>query len=102
MSVITFSILGLVILYKVCSPLNKYRTIILISAVGVNVVFLITTLIVTLLTNRIEPILQIPYLDMNGPAYLVTGIIIAIFAAIYLFVYSIIDIKKGENLEDEN
>ncbi len=102
MSVIVFSILGLIILYKVCSPLNKYRSIILISAAVINVVLLMVTLIVTLLTNKVEPILQIPYLEMNGPAYLVTGIIIAVFAAIYLFVYNIIDIKKGENLEDEN
>ena len=102
MSVIAFSVLGLMILYKVCSPLNKYRTIILASAAGINVVFLIVTLIVTLATNKTEPILQIPYLEMSGPAYLVTGIIVAIFAAIYLFTYRIIDIKKGENLEDED
>ena len=102
MSVITFSLLGLICLYKVCSPLNKYRSIILISAAAINVVFLIVTLIVTLVTNKTEPILQIPYLEMNGPAYITIAIIIAIFATLYLFIYRIIDIKKGENLENED
>ena len=39
---------------------------------------------------------------MNGPAYLTMIVIIVIFAAIYLFVYRLIDIRKGENIKDED
>jgi len=102
MSVITFSILGTFCLYKVCSPLNKYRTIVLACSAATNGAMLIITGIVTALTNRIEPILQIPYLELNGVSLITTGIIIVVFAAIYLFTYKFIDIKKGDNLENEN
>ena len=102
MSVITFSILGTVCLYKVCSPLNKYRSIVLICSASVNVVALIVTAIVSYATNKTEPVLQIPYLDLSGPAFLVTMIIIVVFASLYLFVYRIIDIKKGVDSDNEN
>ena len=39
---------------------------------------------------------------MNWPAFITTVIIVVIFAAIYVFVNGVIDIKKGENLEDED
>ena len=102
MSVITFSILGTVCLYKVCSPLNKYRTIVLISSASVNVAALIVTAIVTFAINKTEPVLQIPYLELSGPATLVTVIMIIVFASLYLFLYRVIDIKKGDNLNNEN
>lgn len=104
MSVITFSVLGLVFLYRVCTPLTKYRKIVLFSSIGVNVVTLLTTAIVSYAAKLTtpEPVLKIPYYEMNGPAYLTMIVIIVIFAAIYLFVYRLIDIRKGENIKDED
>ena len=101
MSVITVSILGIIFLYIVCSPLTKYRRIVLISAASVNILMLLVTSIVTYATQKIEPILQIPYLEMNGVSYLVTLITILILGSIYLFAYQIRNIIKGEN-KDEN
>ena len=100
MSVITFSILGIAFLYKVCSPLSKYRFIIFISIVVINVLFLTVTSIVSLTMNIVEPVLQIPYIEMNGPSLLATIIITVICAAIYLFTYQIIAIKKGDKYEN--
>ena len=102
MSVIVFSLLGLVFLYKVCSPLSKYRKIVLISISAINAVLLLVTAIVTYATNKTEEILQIPYLAMSGPAYFITAAIILVFAAVYLFVYRIIAINKGEKIDNEN
>ena len=102
MSVITFSILGLVFLFKVCSPFSKYRKIVFIGATAVNVVLLIGTFVVTYATGKVESLLQIPYLEMNGPSYFAMSIIIVVFAAIYLFAYQMVAILKGEKNPNEN
>ena len=105
MSTITFSTLGIVFLYKVCSPLSKYRKIVvLVSAIANAVVLLVTAIISYAMNmNKPEPLLKIPYYEMSGPAYLTTAIIIVVFAAIYLFVYKIIEIcNEGEKKENEN
>ena len=69
---------------------------------AINLVILLTTCIVSFALNTTEPVLQIPYLEMNWPAFITTVIIVVIFAAIYVFANGVIDIKKGENLEDED
>ena len=100
MSVIAFSILGVAFLYKVCSPMSKYRFIIFLSIAAVNLVALTVTSIVSLAMHIVEPVLQIPYIEMTGPAVLTTAIITIIFVALYLFVYQIIAIKKGDTTNE--
>ena len=100
MSVITFSILGIAFLYKVCSPMSKYRFIIFISIVVINVLFLAVTSIVSLVMGIIEPVLQIPYIEMNGPSLLTTAIVTIVCASIYLFTYQMIAIYKGDKHEN--
>ena len=102
MSIIAFSVLGTVFLYKVCSPLSKYRRIVLICSASVNLLALLVTGIISFAMNIVEPVLQIPFIEMSGPAFITTAIIIVVFAAIYLFVYQIIDIKKKEDFKNEN
>ena len=102
MSIVAFSLLGTVFLYKVCSPLTKYRRIVLTCSAGVNVTAIIVTAIVSHTANVIEPVLQIPYVEMSGPAYLITALVVIILAAIYLSVYKIIEIKNGEDEQNEN
>ena len=102
MIVVAYAILNAAYLYKLCTPLNKYRIALLVSYIAINFVILLTTCIVSFALNIKEPVLQIPYLEMNWPAFITTIIIVVIFAAIYVFVNGVIDIKKGENLEDED
>ena len=102
MSIIAFSLLGTVFLYKVCSPLSKYRRVVLICSASVNVLSLIASAIVTYATNKTEVILQIPYLEMGGPAYLITAIIVAVLAGIYLLTYQAIAAYKGKDNKNEN
>ena len=101
MSVVTFSVLGTVFLYKVCSPLSKYRKYFLIGSASVNIITLVITCIVSNVFHTTEPILRIPYIEMGIPAYFVTFITIILFSGIYLFIYRLIEINKGEIL-DEN
>ena len=101
MSVITFSILGIAFLYKVCSPMSKYRFFVFLSIVAVNVVFLLVTSIVSGVMHIVEPVLQIPYIEMNGPSIITTVIVTVVCAALYLFAYQIIAIQKGENKNED-
>ena len=102
MIIIAFAILNAAYLYKLCTPLNKYRITLLVIYAAINLVILLTTCIVSFALNTTEPVLQIPYLEMNWPAFITTIIIVVVFTAIYVFANGVIDIKKGENLEDED
>ena len=102
MSIVAFSLLGTVFLYKVCSPLTKYRRIVLLCSAGVNITAIIVTAVVSHAASITEPVLQIPYMEMSGPAYLITALVVIILATIYLSVYKIIEIKNGEDKQDED
>ena len=101
MSVLTYSVLGLVFLYRVCSPLSKYRKIVLIVSAASNGVAILVTAIISYDAQITEPILKIPYLELGGPSYLTMIIIILLFALVYLFAYRIIYADKGEE-KNEN
>ena len=101
MSVLTYSVLGLVFLYRVCSPLSKYRKIVLIVSAVANGVAILVTAIISYAAQITEPILKIPYLELSGPSYLTMIIIILLFALVYLFAYRIIYADKGEE-KNEN
>ena len=62
---------------------------------------MIITCIVSHGLHITEQILRIPYIEMGAPAYFTTALIIILFAGIYLFVYRLIEIKKGDT-PDEN
>ena len=101
MSVITFSVLGIVCLYRVCSPLDKYRAVVLACSAVVNAVALILSAIFTYKLGHVEQrMLRIPFTDMSGPAYLTMAIIIIVYAALYLYIYRLIEIKKGEHVKE--
>ena len=101
MSVITFSVLGLAFLYRVCSPLSKYRKIVLIASIATNAVAILVTMIISYAMQITEPILKIPYLDLGGPSYLTMIVIILIFGAIYLIIYRIMNVDKGEEKNED-
>ena len=101
MSVIAFSVLGIVCLYRVCSPLDKYRAVVLACSAVVNAVALILSAIFTYKLGHVEQrMLRIPFNDMSGPAYLTMAIIIIVYAALYLYIYRLIEIKKGEHVKE--
>ena len=94
MSIIAFSLLGLAVLYRVCCPLTKYRRTVFICVVAINLLFILITSIVSVVNQITEPVLQIPYIELSGPAILVTSFIIAILAALYILSYRILNAIK--------
>ena len=102
MSIVVFNILSVVFLYKICSPLNKYRHIILICSASIIILALLITAIVSFVMNAIEPVFQIPYIEMDGVSLITTLIVTIVLAAIYLLVYQIISIVKKEDSKNED
>lgn len=102
MSIIAFNVLGIACLYRICVPLNKYRITIL-SCSGAAIILMITiTAIITFVINKTEPVLAIPYLELNSPSLITLIIVVTLLVAIYLFIYRIIEIKEGDNLNNED
>ena len=56
--------------------------------------FILVTSIVSVVNQITEPVLQIPYIELSGPAILVTSFIIAILAALYILSYRILNAIK--------
>ena len=102
MSVISFTVLAIICLYNSLLPLTKYRTTILVCVILSNVLLLIVAAVISYVLKIKEPVFQIPFLEMSGPAYLITALITIVLASIYLFVSHLVLIHKGENLENEN
>ena len=102
MSVIVFNVLGIAFLYETCSPLTKYRRVVLIGSAGLIVLSLTVTAIISFSLNITEPVLQIPYLEMNGVSFITILITIIVTASIYLLVHQIILIVKKEDAKNEN
>ena len=102
MIAVAINILGIACFYQICNPLNKYRTTVLVLDALGTLLLLGISLLIALLSKRTDPIFVIPFLEANGPSLITMFVIAAIFAAIYIFVNSIVAIKKGDSLEDEN
>ena len=98
MSMIAFNILGVVVLYDVCSPLNKYRKSIVIAIAFIATASLATSAIISYTSNKADPVFGIPFMEMNGPTYLITAIIVIVLIGIYTVLYQIF----GKDNEYEN
>ena len=101
-TILFITVMGIVFLYSIASPLNKYRTLIVALTASINVIALLTAAVISYITNKVDSIFQIPFLEMNGPAYLVTIITMIVSASIYIFINHVVEIKKGENVGNED
>ena len=73
-----------------------------ILAAAANLLAITITAIISHVNNIVEPLLQIPYIEMSGTSYLITAIVILLLASIYLITYQTIDLVKKEGKQNEN
>ena len=104
MSVIVFTVLGLVILLKICLPFNKYRTIVFAGAATLEVGLLVTAGILSYtLQNKVNTQLyKLVTFGINFPSltlvnWFAIAIIIVLAVAIYLIVSYVVEVFKGEH-----
>lgn len=103
MCAITFSILGIVILYKVCEPLSKYRLFVLIGSIFFTFTLGGIALIVTNVQGTSDnSILRIPFEKMTPTAWFTALVVIIVSSALYLLVTYIIKVLKGEDSNAKN
>ena len=102
MSVISVSILSVVVSFDLYSPLTKYRKIVLISLLAFVVILLFVSGLISYLTKGVDSILGLSFIEMSGPAYLITTLVTIILVSLYLYVYRLTKIGKGEKIDNEN
>lgn len=97
MSMISFVALGDIVLYNILSPLNKHHRFIMVVTVAITAILLAVSAIVSYTTNRADLLFGISFMEMNGPAYLLTAIIITLLVGLYITIYRIVDVFKGKD-----
>lgn len=102
MCVIAFTIVGLVVLLKVCLPLNKYRGLVFGGAVFIEAALMVAAAIISYKVGVTESMFAINFPSLTLVNWFVTGIIIVLTASIYLIVSYIVEVFRGEHQNDKN
>ena len=95
---IAITILGIPVFYHVCLPLSKYRRTSIVVIGLISIITLVTSAIFSYTSNKADPIFSIPFMEMSGPAYFVTGIIVTVLITLYFVINKIFG--KGEEYEN--
>jgi hypothetical protein len=102
MSVITFTILGLVILLKICLPLNKYRSFVFGGAVLIEGSLLTAAAIVSYKVGVEQSIIAINFPSLTLVNWFTIGIMLLAASSIYLIVSYIVEVFRGEHNNVKN
>ncbi len=102
MSVITFTILGLVILLKICLPLNLYRSLVFAGAVLVEGGLLTAAGFVSYKVSVQASVLGIDFPSLTLVNWFTIAIIVVLTVSIYLIVSYIVETLKGEHIDDKD
>ena len=103
MSVIVFTVLGLVVLLKICLPFNKYRAIVFAGAATVEVGLLVAAAIISYKVTNTESLVYkfltfgIDFKSLTLVNWFAIAIIIVLATAIYLIVSYVVEVFKGEH-----
>ena len=108
MSVIVFTVLGLVVLLKICLPFNKYRAIVFAGATTVEIGFLVAAAIISFKVKNTESFVYkfltfgIDFPSLTLVNWFAIAIIIVLAVAIYLIVSYVVEVLKGEHKDVKN
>ena len=102
MSVIAFNFLSLIILMKICLPFSRYRAIVFSSATTVEIGLVVLAAFLSYKGNINESIIAIDFQSITLMNWFVLGIIVILVSALYLITTYIIEVFKGDHLNDKN
>ena len=97
MGVILFTVLGLVVLLKICLPFNKYRAIVFAGASVLEVGLLVAAGFVSYKVSVKASIVAIDFPSLTLVNWFAIAIIIVLATAIYLIVSYVVEVFKGEH-----
>ena len=98
----TFPILGLVILLKICLPLNLYRSLVFAGAVLVEGGLLTAAGFVSYKVSVQASVLGIDFPSLTLVNWFTIAIIVVLTVSIYLIVSYIVETLKGEHIDDKD
>lgn len=101
MSVIIFSVVGLVVLFKTCYPFSVYRRIVCYSSLVVGVGITLGMYLYSNITNR-ENLFDINFKVLTTVNWIEILIISTLIITLYLYSTYVFEILKGENQNDQN
>ena len=102
MSVIAFNFMSLVILLKICLPFSRYRAIVFSGAAVVEIGLVTLAAFLSYKGNVNESIIAIDFQSITLMNWFVLGIIVILVSALYLIINYIIEVFKGDHLNDKN
>jgi drug/metabolite transporter (DMT)-like permease len=83
-AVLVMTALSLVILFRICYPLSKYRLTVLVVASIFIVLACVIMAVMSFVITGDKTLLHIPFEKLGFDHYFIAAIIIVIFSAIYL------------------
>lgn len=95
MAVLFMSLFAIVVLYKVCSPLDKYRAFVLGIAAAADIGCIIVSYIIYVCTGR-GNFFKIDFSILSGVNYLTTALVLLGVVVVFLVVSYILEIARGE------
>ena len=102
MSVLAFNFMSLIILLKICLPFSKYRACVFAGAATVEIGLVALAATLSYHNHITESIIAINFQELTLVNWFVLGIIVILVSALYLIVTYIIEVFKGEHLNDKN
>ena len=102
MSVLAFNFISLIILLKICLPFSKYRAFVFAGAATVEIGLVALAATLSYHNHITESIIAINFQELTLVNWFVLGIIVILVSALYLIVTYIIEVFKGEHLNDKN
>lgn len=102
MSVLAFNIISLVILLKICLPFSRYRAFVFAGAATVEIGLVALAAVLSYRNHINESIIAINFQALTLVNWFVLGIIVILVSALYLIITYIIEVFKGEHLNDKN
>lgn len=102
MSVISFTVVGLAILAKICLPFNKYRGLVFGGATLLEAGLLVGAGFVSYKVGVKESIIAIDFPSLTLVNWLAIVIIVILTISIYLIASYIVEVFKGEHLDVKN
>ena len=102
MSVLAFNFMSLIILLKICLPFSKYRAFVFTGAATVEIGLVALAATLSYHNHITESIIAINFQELTLVNWFVLGIIVILVSALYLIVTYIIEVFKGEHLNDKN
>ena len=82
MNVMVLTVLNIPIFCYICLPLSQYRRGSIIVVGLIATAMLVTSAIISYTSNKADPLFGVPFMEMSGPAYFITSLIVIILIAL--------------------